>query len=122
MLPLMAIRVALLSQNVGLADVITRALAGDDDLCTVPFAAVQPLDVIVATPDACTPCRCAELVRRSLRVILLCALPNKREEAAYREAGAVACVPMTGGLSTLREVLLLASNDQSPPARSPGWC
>lgn len=122
MLPLMAIRVALLSENAGLADAITRALAGDHELRTVPFAAVEPLDVVVATPDACPPCRCAELVRRSLRVILLCALPSTREEAAYRDAGALACLPMTGGLSALREALLWASSGQPPPAASPGWC
>lgn len=111
----MAIRVGVLSRNPVLSEAISWVLGGDPALRPVPFPGDEAPDVVVATPDACSPCHCAELTRDSLRVILLCALPTPRQEAAYRSAGASAYLPMTGGLGALREALVTACTVPPPP-------
>lgn len=69
-----------------------------------------PDDIVLVPERECTPARCQVLARQGARVIILSALPNDRQRAAYARAGADAYVT----LSTDPTMLIGAVSQEAP--------
>ena len=54
-----------------------------------------PDDIVLVPERECPPARCQVLARQGARVIILSALPNDRQRAAYARAGADAYVTLS---------------------------
>ena len=65
--------------------------------------------ITVTTVVDCPPAVCRELTGLGTRVIVLSAIPNAAEQAAYLEAGASAYLPMDADHEALRRAVLAAA-------------
>jgi DNA-binding response OmpR family regulator len=77
--------------------------------------AAAPDDIVLVPERECPPARCQMLARQGARIIILSALPNDRQRAAYARAGADAYVT----LSTDPAALIGAVTQQPTAALPP---
>jgi DNA-binding response OmpR family regulator len=84
-------------------------------IATETLDSAAPDDIVLVPERECPPARCQVLARQGARVIILSALPNDRQRAAYARAGADAYVT----LSTDPAALIGAVSQRLSPAMPP---
>jgi hypothetical protein len=88
----------------GLESALVRTLADAFSESAALVCGLEPAchgDIVVTTETASSPANVSDMTEKGERVVVLAAFPNEVDEAAYRQAGASAYLPMVAEVAPL---------------------